>query len=171
MAATVLRHNGELTTATDSNRALHFVRLYFDSVVSDLSIPNSATKFYSPTARFFNTNNVTYNGADNIKTWMQELFSPFRKISVKGMSFLVIDESTEGQEVYTVNAETMVGYFVKGEGDMWNEPITVPRLFVFEIRKAVTEDAEIALQFVDIKLYWDTALLTKEMVKRKSGGD
>lgn len=81
-----------------------------------------------------------------------------------------MDESKNGEELYTVNAETMVGYFVKGEGEMWKEPIWVPRLFVFEIRNAVSEDAEMGLQFVDIKLYWDTALLGKEITMRKSGG-
>jgi hypothetical protein len=166
MAATVFKHTGDFDTHTKENRALRFVHKYFSDVTGSLELAYPDTQYYAPSAVFFDTKNVTYTGAKNIKTWMLELFSPFDKLELKGMSFLVVDESSPPtrQSLYTVNAETMVSYYVKGDP----VPILVPRFFVFEIRDGEGGEGWDGLQFFDIKLYWDTALLVEEIKRRKS---
>ena len=163
MAATVFKHKGEFDDHTRENRALRFIHQYIAAVSTDLSLPYSATKFYAPSAIFFDTKNINYIGADAIKTWMLELFSPFDKVTLDAMSFTVIDESAERRSFYTVNFEAMANYFVKGDP----VPISVPRIFVFEIRDSESEDGFDKLQFFDVKLYWDTALLSNEIRRRQ----
>jgi hypothetical protein len=166
MAATVFKHTGAFDMHTKENRALRFVHKYFSDVTGSLELTYPDTQYYAPSAVFFDTKNVTYTGAKNIKTWMLKLFSPFDKLELKGMSVLVVDESSSstGKSLYTVNAETMVSYYVKGD----LVPILVPRFFVFEIRDGENEEGWDKLQFFDIKLYWDTALLVDEIKRRKS---
>jgi len=165
MTAAVFKHTGDFDAHTKDNRALRFVHKYFTDVTSSLELEYPDNQYYAPSAVFFDTKNVTYNGAKNIKTWMLELFSPFDKLGLEGMSFLVVDESNSstGKSLYTVNAETMVSYYVKGDPI----PILVPRLFVFEIRDGEDREGWDGLQFFNIKLYWDTALLVEEIKKRK----
>ena len=163
MAAIIFKHKGNFDSHTKENRALRFVHKYVKAVGADLSLPYSDTKFFAPSAVFFDTKNVTYTGAAAIKTWMLKLFSPFDKMELDGMNFIVIDESTESNALYTATVETMVKFFVKGDP----VPIFVPRLFIFEIRDSVSEDGFDGLQFYDIKLYWDTALLSNEIKRRR----
>ncbi|KAK9481779.1 hypothetical protein V1527DRAFT_478567 [Lipomyces starkeyi] len=163
MAATIFKHKGDFDGHTKENRAVRFVHKYIAEVSADLSLPYSDTKFYAPSAIFFDTTNVTYVGAAAIKTWMCALFSPFDKVSLHALSLIVIDESTETKALYTAIVETMVNYFVKGDP----LPISVPRIFVFEIRDSESEDGFDGLQFFDIKLYWDPALLSNEIKRRR----
>lgn len=163
MAAIIFKHKGEFNSQTKQNRALRFVHEYIKAVTSDPSLSYSDTKFYAPSSIFFDTTNVTYSGAEAIKTWMIKLFSPFDKVDLQGMSFIVIDESTENKALYTATVETMMKFYVKGDPS----PILVPRLFIFEIRDSDSDDGFDGLQFFDIKLYWDTALLTNEIKRRR----
>lgn len=163
MAAIIFKHEGEFDSQTKENRALRFVHKYIKAVTSDLSLPYSDTKFYAPSSIFFDTTNVTYHGAEAIKAWMLNLFSPFDRVDLQGMSFMVIDESTENTAFYTATVETMVKFYVKGDPS----PILAPRLFVFEIRDSESDDGFDGLQFFNIKLYWDTALLTNEIKRRR----
>ncbi len=168
MTVTVFRHEGVFDARTKSNRALRFVHKYFSDVTGSLALSYPDTQYYSPSAKFFDTKNRTYIGAKAIKKWMLELFSPFDKLSLAGMSFFVVEEDTEREggkleRTWTVNAETMVGYYVKGDP----EAILVPRLFVFVIKEGETGEGWDGLQFFDVKLYWDTALLLDEIKRRK----
>lgn len=163
--ATLFKHKGNWGSETRNHRALRFIETYANELVADLSLPYSATKYYSPSCIFFDTTNVTYTGATEIKAWMQQLFSPFDKVEFEGLSFLVIDESdAQGERpYYTVNAEFMAKYYFKGD----LEPVQVPRLFVFTIGKSETEDGFDGLQYVDVKLYWNTSPV-KDEIKRRS---
>jgi hypothetical protein len=144
------------------------VHKYFSDVTGSLALSYPDTQYYSASAKFFDTKNRTYVGAKAIKKWMRELFSPFDRLSLVGMSFLVVEEdSVEGvgnlERTWTVIAETMVGYYIKGDP----EAILVPRLFVFVIKEGESGDGWDGLQFFDVKLYWDTALLLDEIKRRK----
>ena len=162
MAASIYRHKGDWSSHTEVNRAVRFVHAYADDVTVNLDLNSSDTKFYAPSAVFFDTTNVTYTGAHAIKKWMRELFSKLDKLEADPKSFLVVDESTADKALYTVNAEFNFRYFVKGDP----RPIVVPRMFVFEIRDKESEDGFDNLQFFDIKLFWDTALLKDEVTRR-----
>ena len=94
---------------------------------------------------------------------MDECIYPFDKVELRGMSFVVIDETTETKALYTATVETMMTFYVKGDP----EPISVPRLFVFEISDSESDDGFDGLQFFNVKLYWDTALLVNEIKRRR----
>ena len=83
-----------------------------------------------------------------------------------GISFLVVDESKSDIDrhgsLYTVNAEFMVKFYLRSDP----EPVLVPRMFVFEIGRSVSDDGYDGLQFVQVKLYWDTALVKDEVRRR-----
>jgi len=165
MSVTVLKHEGDWPSETNTNRGLHFLKTYSDTVLSDLTLPYSATKFYSPNSVFFNTTNKTYTGAVAIKAWMKELFSLFDKVESDPMSFMVVDESAAaGKPKYTITAEFMWRYYFKGDP----EPAVAPRLFVFEIGESESEDGFDGLQFTAVKLYWDTALVMHDRAKRQA---
>lgn len=164
MSATIFKHQGDFDPCTKNIRALRFIHNYFEAVSADLSLPYPDTKYYAPSTTFFDTKNVTYHGASTIKTWMLELFSPFDKVALKAFSIILIDESTEKQVFYTVTVETMVSFFMKGD----EVPISVPRIFVFEIKDTETEDGYDGLQFSKVSLYWDTALLVNEISRRRN---
>jgi hypothetical protein len=162
MPVTVFRHKGHWDTHTRENRALRFLESYALAVESDLSLPYPNTKYYSLPCPFFDTTNVTYTGADAIKTWMLKLFSPFDKVRLESLNFMVVDESESGKAYYTVNAEFMAKYWLKGDP----EPILAPRLFVFTVTDTETEDGFDGLQFSEVHLYWDTALVSNEAKRR-----
>jgi hypothetical protein len=164
-AARIFRHNGHWDSKTREQRAPRFIEAYANDVVADLTLPYSPTKYYSPSCTFSDTTNVKYHGALQIKSWMHNLFSPFSKIEFTGLSFLVIDESDaeEKMPLYMVNAEFMTKYYFKGDP----EPVLAPRLFVFTISRSEAEGGFDGLQYVDVKLYWDTALVKEEKRRRE----
>lgn len=167
--ATITRHNGTFNQLSRQNRALSFIEAYVSNIASDLTLSYPDTKWYSPTCHFFDTTNTTYIGAKAIKTWMLELFSPFDRVGVESMSSQVVDESNTSNTstggkgaLFTANSELMISYYPKGDP----KPILAPRMFVFVIEDAVTEEGFEGLQFTDVKLYWDTDLVKSEMKRR-----
>jgi hypothetical protein len=163
MTAAIFRHTGHWDADTRQNRALRFVESYAEELSSDLALPFSPTKYFSPSCTFYDTSNVTYRGFREIKAWMQRLFTPFDKLDFTGLSFLVVDESGRGLGPnYTVIAEFIGNHYFKGDP----EPIVVPRLMVFTLAESETDDGFDGLQYVDVKLYWNTALVKDEKMKR-----
>jgi hypothetical protein len=164
MPVTVFRHDGDWDEHTRSNKFLNYIETYVLEVGLDTTLPYPNTKWYSPHAVFRDTTNVTYTGADAIKTWMLQLFSPFDKVTLQGLSFQVVDESDGPVVKATVNAEFQVAYYLHGDP----EPVFAPRLFVFTIENAEGEGDEAyeGLQFTKILLYWDPALVKNEVVRR-----
>ena len=148
MAPTIFRHKGDFDAHTRDNRALRFIEAYAHNSASDLTLSYPDTKWYSPDCVFFDTTNVTYVGAKDIKIWMLELFSPFDKVSLEALSFQVVDDSNDkGVFDCTVHTEWMVAYYLKGDP----KPIFAPRMFVFQIQDG--EGGFDGLQYVDVKLY------------------
>jgi hypothetical protein len=60
---------------------------------------------------------------------MKQLYASFDKVHFEGTRFMVVDESEGQEEKYTVNAERLMHYWLKGDP----EPILAPRIFVFSI--------------------------------------
>jgi hypothetical protein len=162
MQTKVFRHEGDFDASSRANRALRFIEDYSNSIGADLTLSYPDTKYYGPHCTFFDTANVTYTGATAIKAWMKQLFAPFDKLHYEGTRFLVVDESEGNGAKYTVVAEGMMYYWLKGDP----EPILAPRIFVFSISEAETSEGFDGLQFSDVRLYWNTALVTSEAQRR-----
>jgi len=148
MAPTVFPYKGDFDAHTRDNRALRFIEAYANNIVSDLTLSYPDTLWYSPDCVFFDTTNVTYIGAKDIKTWMIKLFSPFDRVALEALTFLVIDDTSDkGGFDCTVYTEWMVAYYLKNDPN----PIFAPRMFVFRIKEG--ESGFDGLQYVDVKLY------------------
>jgi hypothetical protein len=107
---------------------------------------------------------VTYRGAGDIKTWMQGLFSPFDKLEFTILSCIVLDESKQQRNSpkYTVIGEFLGKHWFKEDP----EPILAPRAMIFTIVASETEDGFDGLQYSEVRLYWNTALVKDEKVRR-----
>jgi hypothetical protein len=168
MPPTIFRHSGPYSTETRSQRPLRFIEAYTNEVSSSLTLSYPDTQYYSPTCNFFDTTNKNYVGATAIKTWMLKLFSPFSKVGIEPTSFLVIDEGGDEKE-WTVYFECMVDYYLKADQEKGRDevPILAPRIFVFVIGEEEEGSGGFdGLQFRDVKLYWDTALVSNEVKRR-----
>jgi hypothetical protein len=163
MPITIFRHTGDFDDHTRENRALRFIEGYVRNISSDITLSYPDTKWYSPNCIFFDTTNVTYTGAKAIKTWMLKLFSPYDRLGAEGMRFQVVHESDEiSGAKYTVNAELMTAFYLKGDP----EPVLIPRIFVFVIEDSETKEGFDGLQYTDVRLYWDTDLVKSEARRR-----
>ncbi|KAH6714612.1 hypothetical protein BKA61DRAFT_632394 [Leptodontidium sp. MPI-SDFR-AT-0119] len=164
MGVTVLRHHGDWDATSRENRALRFIESYTKEMTSNLTLPYSSTKYFSPSCTFHDTTNVTYRGAGNVKTWIQGLFSPFDKLEFTPLSCIALDESEEQGNLpkYTVIGEFDGKYWFRGDP----EPILAPRAVFFTIVASETEDGFDGLQFSEVSLYWNTALVKDEKVRR-----
>jgi hypothetical protein len=172
--AAIVHHIGPLDASSHQNRALRFVESYSTEICQDLTLPYSPTKYFSPTCDFQDTTDVTYQGADAIKAWMQQLFSPFDRLDIPTRKAIVIEHSTskdsrndgiEQSPIYTVVVEHDAYHWFKGDA----EPIVVPRAMIIEISESVTDDGFDGLQFSSVRLYWNTALLVEERKRRVEG--
>jgi len=148
MAPTVFRYKGGFDSHTREHRALRFIEAYAKEITSDLTLNYPDTKWYSLDCVFFDTTNVTYFGAKDIKTWMLKLFSPFDRVGLEALTFQIVDDSDDnGDFDCTVHTEWMVAYYLKGD----LKPIYAPRMFVFKIKEG--DGGFDGLQYVNVKLY------------------
>jgi hypothetical protein len=164
---TILRHQGPWNTNSRQHPALKFIETYSTEICDDLSLPFAPTRFFSPTCSFYDTSNVTYTGATNIIKWMQGLFAPFSKLDFECINAFVIDWTSDQQHQpkYIVTAEFNAHYWFKGDPDR----ISVPRIMIFEIGSGSNEDAADGLQYTAVRLYWNTAILKDERLRRING--
>lgn len=96
------------------------IEAYLNEVALSLQLEYTDTKCYLPSCVFFDATNVTYTGSKAIKEWMLHLFSPFIKFDFEEVNFLVVDESDPDRAKYTVNAELMFKFYLKGD----TEPVS-----------------------------------------------
>lgn len=164
---TIFQHEGPWSSHSRQHPALSFIETYTAETCGDLSLPFPATRFFSPTCSFYDTTNVTYTGATNIIEWMRGLFAPFSKLEFECINTFVIDWTSDQQHgpKYTVIGEFDAYYWFKGD----SERISVPRMMIFEIGSGSSDDAIHGLQYTGVRLYWNTAILKNERLRRING--
>jgi hypothetical protein len=169
MSFPVFRHTGPWNEISRQDRGLHFVESYATEITSDLTLPYSSTKFFSPSCTFYDATDVTYKGAGDIKSWMQRLFSPFDKLEFAVISCLSINESDprDKKPKYTVIGEFLGKHWFKGDP----EPILAPRVMIFNIDVSETEDGFDGLQYSSVRLYWNASLVRDERMRRAQTKD
>ncbi|KAJ5453715.1 uncharacterized protein N7458_004671 [Penicillium daleae] len=169
MSFPVFRHNGPWNETSRQDRGLRFVESYATEITSDLTLPYSPTKYFSPSCTFYDATDVTYNGADDIKSWMQRLFSPFDKLEFALIGCFSVNESdlNDKKPKYTVVAEFLGKHWFKGDP----EPILAPRLMIFNIDVSETEDGFDGLQYSSVRLYWNISLVKDERARRALAKD
>ncbi|KAH7072409.1 hypothetical protein FB567DRAFT_597800 [Paraphoma chrysanthemicola] len=165
MAISVVKHTGPWDESSRQNRALRFFESYVHAVTSDFTLPFPPTRYFGPSCEFKDTTFVTYKGPENIKTWVQGLFGQFEKLEFDNIAVYSLDESESqpGKALkYTVFGDFLGKHWFKGDP----EPILAPRALHVTIVESETEEGFDGLQIDEFRLYWNTALLKDERVRR-----
>lgn len=173
MASTInLTHRGSLGPSTRFVPALAFYEKYANHVRAiDLSGPFS--NFYAPSAIFFNGDGKIYHGGNAIWEWMKDLFGPFERLEFEHEVIRVLpledDDDTEGRskERWRILTEHVMIAFLKGE--LAGEGIPVRRAMSWVLGPSEEEETGTdGLQWFEGKVWWDTAVVGREVVRRKS---
>jgi hypothetical protein len=153
--------------STVSRSSLGFIRKYTKKVDS-LDLSGSFSAWYAPSAIFYNGDGSVYDGGKKIWEWMHVLFSPFAKMDHLVKITRVLDGlNSEGQKCDLLILETETSFWLKNPLD--GEAIRAPRLLMFLVGPATTQgEGTDGLQIWEAKAYWDTAVLEKEIRRRKA---
>lgn len=152
----------------DQRRTLSFIQNYTRKVDSlDLSGPSSS--WYAPSAVFYNGDGNIYNGGSTIWDWMHSLFHPFAKMEhcTRMTRILHNVENSAGNPCDLLILETETTFWLKKPID--GEGIRVPRLLMFLVGPAeVPGQGTDDMQIWEARAYWDTAVLEREVSRRKT---
>jgi hypothetical protein len=118
-----------------------------------------STTFYSPLAMFHDNKGDVHLGGSAIWEKTKRLFSPFSRIYHEVVEIRVVP-SPEGRDV--VYGEFLTHFWLKGD----NAEIVAPRFFVWTIGEAVDGAGTEGLQFVEVRLFWDTGILGRYVTEK-----
>ena len=187
----VFTHVGAWNSSSRSYPALRFLEAY-TSIIKSRDSSGPFYSWYAPSAVFFNGDGKIYQGGQIIWEWIVELFGPFEKLD-EGSEPRVIrllekqvplqpagetkDASLEVGQI----GERLVGDLVLFEHVMVfypklkelqgnGEGIPVRRMIEFVIGESEVEgQGTHGRQIWQGKVWWDTAVLGRELEKRKRG--
>jgi len=162
-------HSDEATdvASTASLSSLSFIQKYTNKVDS-LDLSGSFSAWYAPSATFYNGDGSVYDGGKKIWEWMHILFSPFAKMEHLVKITRVLDGlNSTGQICDLLILETETSFWLKKPLD--GEAIRAPRLLMFLVGPTTTQGEGMdGLQIWEAKAYWNTAVLEKEIRRRKA---
>jgi hypothetical protein len=162
---------GSLDTFSQSSETLAFITKYVSTVDSmDLSDPFE--KWFAPSAQHYNGDGVRFFGGAAIWNWMRGLFGQFEKVQhdmkiTRILPYVSEMESENGKTGELVLLDCITTFWIGG--DLEGDGIAVPRMLSFLVAEA-EEDGQgtNGLQIVEVKTWWDTAVLGKEIAERKN---
>jgi hypothetical protein len=138
-------------------RAQRFIRDYSMRVDRKDFDTCGGLRYYSTNVTFHNQNNAEYHGGEQAWTWMKELFAPFEKMRHDVHQLYEIDP---GDGSGNVIVEVRVTRNIWMKGNTGEKPdVSVPVHLTWIIGEAETEGACEGLQFKEVWIFWDTALL------------
>ena len=120
---------------------------------------------------FYNTNGILYHGGDEIWSWMKSLFGPFgavhHNLKVVRLIKATPTEAAPERDACWVMSETDTAFSIK-DPLLAGDPIVVPRLLMFLAGKSeVYGRGTNGLQILEAKVWWDSAVLERELAARK----
>lgn len=178
MTSTVslVTHRGSFSPSTRSVPALAFYEKYAKHVQAiDLAGPFS--DFYAPSAVFFNGDGETYRGGSAIWEWMKVLFGPFERLGFEHEVIRVLPlEDDDGgavrgsEERWRILTEHVMIAYLKG--DLAGEGIPARRAMSWVVGPSEEEGTGTdGLQWFEGKVWWDMAVLGREVERRKKALD
>jgi hypothetical protein len=137
-----------------------------------LSIPS--TRYYLPTATFYNTNGVVYHTSDAIWTWMIELFAPLEYIHHDYISFLEFErtvtdtESGGSKKQWVIYNQAIRCLRMKGwKSEGWEE-VKIPMFMMFVLEETAEEGVGThGLGFKEVSIWWDEKVLMDAIKSKK----
>ncbi|KAB8236522.1 hypothetical protein BDV23DRAFT_168779 [Aspergillus alliaceus] len=136
--------------------AQEFFKNYVDTVDANGFNYGSGTKFYAKDATFHNQNNAQYNGGDEMWAWMKQLFGKFRQMR---HDFINVYEITNDDGTTTILSQN-VRHIWMPDNTTDSPSVSIPLSWICRIGPADMGGTLNGLQYKEVWLYWDTALLT-----------
>jgi len=129
-----------------------------------------STRYYLPTATFYNTDGVSYHTSDGIWTWMNTLFTPLEYIHHDNISLIefqrnVIDADTGAMKTqWVLYNEAIRCLRMKGWESEGLEEVRIPIFMAFVVEEAAdicvgTEGSG----FKEVRIWWDEKVLVDAM--------
>lgn len=138
-----------------------FFRQYVDAVDSKGYNVGSGLKFYSKDVTFHNQNNAVYHGGEEMWAWMKKLFGVFERIKHDFVHLVEIERDDGSSQIYTQAIRKL--WLLGNAGE---EPtVSIPVTMIAIIGESGVEGTPEGLDFKEVWLYWDTALLMPFLAK------
>lgn len=170
MAYITRNHYGDYDASTRKIPALKFLEIYTNKVDS-IDITGDFSKWYAPSAKFYNADSVVYHGGKEIWAWMGNLFGPFFSVHHRNQivrSFKASpEEAAAERDAWWVILETETTFNLKPPIDT-DGPVIIRRFLMFLIGASEVEgQGTEGLQILEAKAWWDSGILQREVAKRK----
>jgi hypothetical protein len=136
-----------------------FFKKYVDTVDSYGFNHGSGLRFYAKDVIFHNQNNAQYNGGDEMWAWMKRLFGQFERLR---HDFHNLWEVKNEDGTTTIMTQWTRNIWLSGN-DTAEPTVSIPLSWVSIIGPADFADAVDGLNYKEVWLYWDTALLMKHL--------
>lgn len=141
-----------------------FYKEYVSTMDSGGFNQGSGTCFYAPSVIYHAPNGTTYHDGDQMWRWMRELFAPFERLNHPIHSVREIAHTDDDAGTVTLYARATRRLWMNGNKS--DKPdVEVPMFWMCTIGPAETKDGFGGLQFKEVWLFWDTAVLTPFMPK------
>jgi hypothetical protein len=162
-------HSGPYSPQTRLSPRLRLLETYSSTIEaapthSLLSIPS--TRYYLPTATFYNTDGVIYHTSDAIWKWMSSLFAPLEYIHHDNISLIEIERNVADADTgvtkkqWVLYNEAVRCLRMKGWGGRGQEEIRIPIFMNFVIEEAAEDSVGIdGLGFKEVRIWWDEKVL------------
>lgn len=132
-----------------------FFKHYVDTVDANGFNSGSGTLFYAKDAIFHNQNNAQYNGGDEMWAFMKELFGRFRRMRHDFINVFEIENDDGTTQLISQNVRNI--WMPDNETD--HPSVSIPISWICRIGPADETGTVNGLQYKEVWLYWDTALL------------
>jgi hypothetical protein len=165
----LFHHSGPYSSQTRLSPRFRFLEEYASKVEAASTTPLSSipsTRYYLPSATFYNTNGVIYQGSDAIWTWMTGLFAPLEYIHHDYISFLEFErnvadtESGESKKQWVIYNEAVRCLRMKGWEGEGRKEVRIPIFMMFVLEEAAEEGVGTnGLGFKEVSIWWDEKVL------------
>ncbi|KAH8695379.1 hypothetical protein BGW36DRAFT_462978 [Talaromyces proteolyticus] len=136
--------------------AQRFYKDYVDAVDNHGFTHGSGLRYYAKDAIFHNQNNAQYKGGDEMWAWMKKLFGQFQRLRHDHVSICEIRHEDGTAQIMSQSHRN-----IWLSGNSTDKPsVSIPLCFVCRIGPADDPRAISGLQYKEVWLYWDTALLS-----------
>jgi hypothetical protein len=136
-----------------------FFKAYVNAVDNKGYDIGSGLKFYSKDVTFHNQNNAVYHGGEEMWAWMKKLFGIFDRISHDWIQFTEIEHDDGTTQFITQNVRNL---WIKGN-DGEKPTLSIPVVMIAIVGPSGDENTPEGLDFKEVWLYWDTALLLPKL--------
>jgi hypothetical protein len=138
-----------------------FLQQYVATVDSKGYNVGSGLKFYSEDVTFHNQNNAVYHGGEQMWAWMKKLFAVFERIRQDWVHLVEIERDDGTSQIYAQNVRNL--WLLENKGE--KPDVSIPVTMIAIVGESGSEETPEGLQFKEVWLYWDTALLLPFLAK------